>query len=88
MGLDRFEQRDREVVAYACSDRSKETCQILWDRIPSTYQPLWTVKVHSLGSNWKSPFRLKSTENLGLKSVSKGLKFGAHSTGKSSSLCP
>jgi len=28
----------REVVAYACGDRSKETCQILWDRIPPAYK--------------------------------------------------
>jgi len=28
----------REVVAYARGDRSKETCQIFWDRISSTYK--------------------------------------------------
>ncbi len=28
----------REVVAYACGDRSEETCQILWNRIPFAYK--------------------------------------------------
>ena len=28
----------REVVAYACGDRSEKTCQILWDRIPPAYK--------------------------------------------------
>ncbi|WP_243725319.1 IS1 family transposase, partial [Candidatus Thiosymbion oneisti] len=28
----------REVVAYACGDRSEKTCQILWNRIPFAYK--------------------------------------------------
>ena len=28
----------QEVVAYACGDPSRETYQILWDRMPSTYK--------------------------------------------------
>ncbi len=28
----------REVVAYACGERSEETCQILWNRIPFAYK--------------------------------------------------
>jgi len=28
----------REVVAYACGDRSEKTCQILWDHIPPAYK--------------------------------------------------
>ncbi|WP_133513375.1 IS1 family transposase, partial [Candidatus Thiosymbion oneisti] len=28
----------REVIAYACGDRSIDTCRILWDRIPSAYK--------------------------------------------------
>ncbi len=28
----------REVVAYAYGDRSENTCQILWDRVPSDYK--------------------------------------------------
>jgi len=28
----------REIVAYACGDRSEDTCRILWDRVPSDYK--------------------------------------------------
>ena len=28
----------REIVAYACGDRSEDTCRILWDRVPSAYK--------------------------------------------------
>ncbi|MEE9355261.1 MAG: IS1 family transposase [Methylococcaceae bacterium] len=28
----------REIVAYACGDRSEATCKILWDRIPPAYR--------------------------------------------------
>jgi len=28
----------REAVAYACGDRSEETCRIRWDRIPPAYK--------------------------------------------------
>jgi IS1 family transposase/transposase-like protein len=28
----------REVVAYACGNRSETTCQVLWERVPPTYR--------------------------------------------------
>jgi len=37
-GLDRLEQETREIVAYACGDRSENTCRVLGDRLPSAYK--------------------------------------------------
>jgi insertion element IS1 protein InsB len=31
-------RKTRQVVAYAVGDRSKKTCQILWNAIPESYQ--------------------------------------------------
>ena len=28
----------REIVAYACGDRSETTCQVLWERVPAAYR--------------------------------------------------
>ena len=28
----------REVIAYACGDRSEDTCRLLWNRIPPAYK--------------------------------------------------
>jgi len=28
----------REIVAFACGDRTENTCRILWDRVPSAYK--------------------------------------------------
>ncbi|MCB2262515.1 MAG: IS1 family transposase, partial [Candidatus Thiosymbion ectosymbiont of Robbea hypermnestra] len=31
-------RKTREIIAYACGDRSEKTCRILWDRIPPAYR--------------------------------------------------
>jgi len=31
-------RQTREIIAYACGDRSEETCRILWGRIPLAYK--------------------------------------------------
>jgi len=31
-------RQTREIIAYACGDRSEETCRILWERISSPYK--------------------------------------------------
>ena len=48
----------REVIAYACGNRSKETCQILWDRIPSTYKKPWFLPL--IRKRVKLLFRMNS----------------------------
>lgn len=31
-------RKTREIVAYACGDRSENTCRVLWERLPSAYK--------------------------------------------------
>jgi len=31
-------RKTREIIAYACGDRSEKKCRILWDRLPSAYK--------------------------------------------------
>jgi IS1 family transposase len=31
-------RRTRQIIAYAIGDRSQKTCQLLWERIPASYQ--------------------------------------------------
>ena len=31
-------RQTRQIVAYAIGDRSEQTCQVLWDRVPATYK--------------------------------------------------
>jgi IS1 family transposase len=31
-------RRTRQIIAYAIGDRSQKTCQLLWERIPSSYK--------------------------------------------------
>ncbi|CAD7851173.1 MAG: hypothetical protein, partial [Olavius algarvensis Gamma 1 endosymbiont] len=48
----------REVVAYAYGDRSENTCQILWDRVPSVIKKRSFLAI--IGKPIKLSFRVSN----------------------------